>query len=802
MMSDTTAPVLHSVTLSQSTLNIGQGQTSVLVTARFSDDSSGIFDGVYSNGLGGSPPQIRFVSPSGQTIDGLFDIDHPLSGNRLDGIYTAKVTLSSNAEAGAWRVQSLLLNDEAGNTVFYRPETSALLSGQSFNVINSAGDVAAPILHEISLSHSSINLANGQNSLLVSAHFTDDLSGVFDGTFADGTGGSPPQIRFVSEDGKDFAWGIFDIAHPVSGSRLDGTYTATVQLEANAKAGLWKVDYLLLNDEAGNSRTYRPTETNLLSSLTFNVSTDGGEVSSGSTELSTGYFSKTGDSIIDGTTSGYKWILGTSRTVDFAVANGFKSEYWNDIYGVGKFLGAALNTFSDYADIKFNSAGYFLNPTAAFNGGSDITLSMDGSGALFQSNNVWAMGFFPSSGYNSIYNGAPGDVFLNVNSEANYLPSYEPGSQGWFLLMHELGHTLGLKHPHDDGTTGRPTFSNLGMGSLDIDLATIMSYNDDGGWNQFVWDPATPMILDVYALQYLYGKNLQTNAGNSVLKLSTDSFYKTIWDASGEDTIDGSLCTSGWTIFMPNQSLSTLVDTKAGYALPNADVNANTPSNLTWLAGDYEHVIGTNFADTIVGNLFNNRIKGSGGNDLIDGGAGSDLAVFTGARSQYLLNVQTGVVTDTQANRDGSDTLSNVERLKFSDINLAFDSSAGQIAGEAYRIYKAAFDRAPDAGGLGFWINAMDDGASLLSVAAGFISSPEFQKLYGANVSDRDYVTKLYNNVLDRNPDQGGYDFWLGALNNGVTREDILVNFSESKENIANVAELIAGGIQYQEWLG
>ena len=63
-------------------------------------------------------------------------------------------------------------------------------------------------------------------------------------------------------------------------------------------------------------------------------------------------------------------------------------------------------------------------------------------------------------------------------------------------------------------------------------------------------------------------------------------------------------------------------------------------------------------------------------------------------------------------------------------------------------------------------------------------------------------MTKLYNNVLDRNPDQAGFDFWLGALANGATREDILVNFSESKENIANVADLIANGIQYQEWVG
>lgn len=206
--------------------------------------------------------------------------------------------------------------------------------------------------------------------------------------------------------------------------------------------------------------------------------------------------------------------------------------------------------------------------------------------------------------------------------------------------------------------------------------------------------------------------------------------------------------------------------------------------------------------------------QGFGGNDgLMAFNSVGNLAIYRGALAEYQISLNqtvdigenrglTGlVIQDSISGRDDRDMVANIDRLQFSDTNLALDTGKGEIAGSAYRIYKAAFDRAPDAGGLGFWIDAMDDGASLLTVAAGFISSPEFQKLYGANLSDRDYVTKLYNNVLDRNPDQGGYDFWLGALANGATREDILVNFSESKENIANVADLIANGIQYEAWL-
>src|SRR3954466_14465362 len=115
MLDDTQVPTLTSLNLSSSTRNLASGQTSITVTAHFADDLSGVFDGTFADGSGGSPPQIRFVSPSGQNVTGLFDILHPVSGDRLDGVYRATVTLAPTAEAGQWHVGSLLLNDEAGN---------------------------------------------------------------------------------------------------------------------------------------------------------------------------------------------------------------------------------------------------------------------------------------------------------------------------------------------------------------------------------------------------------------------------------------------------------------------------------------------------------------------------------------------------------------------------------------------------------------------------------------------------------------------------------------------------------------
>ncbi len=159
----------------------------------------------------------------------------------------------------------------------------------------------------------------------------------------------------------------------------------------------------------------------------------------------------TGDPIIDAGTNGYYWSVGASHTVTWSISDGWNGEYWISPVDVVNQLSTAFFTYSYYANIKFNYVGYYIDPGIAYLAGSNINVSMDGSNFFFSSNNAWAIGLFPNSAYNSIYTGAPGDIYLNINSAANSLPSYEVGSAGFFLAIHEIGHTLGLKHPHDDG---------------------------------------------------------------------------------------------------------------------------------------------------------------------------------------------------------------------------------------------------------------------------------------------------------------------------------------------------------------
>ena len=123
------------------------------------------------------------------------------------------------------------------------------------------------------------------------------------------------------------------------------------------------------------------------------------------------------------------------------------------------------------------------------------------------------------------------------------------------------------------------------------------------------------------------------------------------------------------------------------------------------------------------------------------------------------------------------------------DIKGVFDQVTGlnTDSGEMFRLYNAAFARFPDSSGLKYWIDQYSSGRDdSRAVASSFIASSEFKERYGDNVTNAKYVETLYVNVLGRDYDQDGYNYWLGNLNNGIeTRHELLLGFAESAENKA-----------------
>ena len=232
---------------------------------------------------------------------------------------------------------------------------------------------------------------------------------------------------------------------------------------------------------------------------------------------------------------------------------------------------------------------------------------------------------------------------------------------------------------------------------------------------------------------------------------------------------------------------------------------------------------GTETGDSVFGYLgsvtyYENHSQGKYSDDVVGGTGGINTVIFPNASKGYAINQSTGVwdentqasdLTGFNINLTTSPSVSLVQvsavhRLQFSDTNIALDIGPTQTAGSVYMLYQATFNRTPDAAGLGYWIAQVDKGANIItSVAATFVTSPEFVAKYGSNPSNASYVDNLYQNVLHRAGESGGVAYWNQQLNTGAaTKAFVLEQFATLAEGAALVAPAIAHGIAYQQWVG
>lgn len=344
--------------------------------------------------------------------------------------------------------------------------------------------------------------------------------------------------------------------------------------------------------------------------------------------------------------------------------------------------------------------------------------------------------------FNGWHSGRGADVWLNHESEK--IAGLDSGF-GRFLLLHETGHALGLKHPGAYSGFDEGPFLPA---DLDNVSNTVLSYN--GGIRQDLGS------LDIQALQYLYGLPGSKPAPNTV---KVDS-------SAPHQRVDGSYFDDVFNIRVAEIDDGVL--------------------NFTGGPGD---------------DLLALSLAGGGPNGWVrySGGEGVDQLRLDTTSAQSRLDLSGEDVASLQASLNGtaiSVTLDGVERIRFSDTALALDIDGH--AGEVYRLYQAAFARTPDKEGLGFWFEQRDAGADLLSIADQFLYSAEFQQRYGTDPSSADFVGALYQNVLGRPAESSGFDFWVETLDSGrISREQVLASFSESAENKANLIEVIGQAIEY-----
>jgi len=230
------------------------------------------------------------------------------------------------------------------------------------------------------------------------------------------------------------------------------------------------------------------------------------------------------------------------------------------------------------------------------------------------------------------------------------------GGIAYSTILHEIGHGLGLAHPHDAGGSSEvmegvlSEFGSYGSAGLNQGVYTIMSYND--GWpsgpaGKFVsygyGGQAGPMALDIAALQDKYGA-VAANTGNTVyslpiLDITASAYYRAIWDTGGVDTISASSALDAAVIDLRP---ATLLNAPGGGGFVSYVGKVN--GGLTIAAGVWiENAIGGFGADILIGNELNNVLKGNAQGDTYTGGLGSDTFVLqTGSKdfiTDFVVNV-------------------------------------------------------------------------------------------------------------------------------------------------------------------
>lgn len=399
---------------------------------------------------------------------------------------------------------------------------------------------------------------------------------------------------------------------------------------------------------------------------------------------------------IDGITQGGRWDS-PSLTFSFWNTNGF-----NWTAEGANAVRSALRTISESVNVTFTEVAVPVG--SAFANPSDLSFAIMGSGARYS--NVAALGMFPDpAAMNRLltaegmtradYPTVEGDIWLNPYSSVFSKTNAREGGAGYEVLLHEIGHALGLKHPHDDGANGRPTYAALGVGDQNSTRYTVMSYNSAStslGWGH----AASPSYYDIAALQAIYGANGTTGAGDDVYRIGSSfaSPQDTLWDVGGTDRIDAQTLWTNVVIDLRDGAKSsslyspTFYDSVVvgpGVAIENATGGFGSDS-----------ITGNDLANILVGNAGNDTLTGGAGDDTLDGGTGTDTAVLSRTRAAYrLLSTTQGVVL---AGPDGVDGVTGVETLRFGDGATAALSSMGATAFDPMR-YLAGYGDLADAFG-------------------------------------------------------------------------------------------------------
>ena len=357
-----------------------------------------------------------------------------------------------------------------------------------------------------------------------------------------------------------------------------------------------------------------------------------------------GTVAATGNQNVDALLTGYRW----SGSITYSFPDS-RSDY-------EATYSEADNGFGAVSFSQMQAARYILEGTSSASGGPRMGMTsfeqftsasisdVGWNGADIRiarsaSANPTAYGYYPVGDYRA------GDLWFGT--QTNYTNPLV-GNYAYTIMLHELGHALGLKHGHEAGGPANVALSP-DRDSMEFSVMTYRSYagaSANGFANETFGYAQTFMMYDIAALQHMYGPNFSTNSSNTTYQWDPNTgqayingvgqgvpganrVFLTTWDGGGVDTYDFSNYSTNLQVNLSPGSWS-LISQAQQANLGNGNYARGNVFNALQYQGDprslIENASGGAGNDQISGNAANNVLLGNGGDDTIFSGLGDDVA--------------------------------------------------------------------------------------------------------------------------------------------------------------------------------